>query len=93
MIIFNIEEVKVSEPPKEEKEIVYPYVTKEELVRNASVVRFDYYQDVPYPFVKYEKDLKICNASFNQIPATTENILNRHFMKINSSGYLLINLK
>ena len=93
MIIFNIEEEIVNEPPKEEKEIVYPYVTKEELVRNASVVRFDYYQDVPYPFVKYEKDLNICNASFNQIPATTEHILKRHVMKINSSGYVLIDLK
>ena len=93
MIIFNIEEEIVNEPPKEEKEIVYPYVTKEELVRNASVVRFDYYQDVPYPFVKYEKDLNICNSSFNQIPATTENILKRHFIKINSSVYVLIGLK
>ena len=60
------------------------YISVEEILRNASVIRFDYYKNLSYPFVMYHKDDLVCNASIRQIPQTTNTIRNRKFLTINT---------
>ena len=59
------------------------YIPIEEVVRNASLLRVNYYGNLPYPFVPYERGNPICNASISSLPLTTDIVRKRRFLTIN----------
>lgn len=79
---LSLDDTEQPTTPVVNKEPYYPYVTKEELARNASFIRFDYYKDVSYPYEKYELGKTYCNAISHKMLATTNIIQNRRFLKL-----------
>ena len=58
------------------------FIPVEEIRHNATVLRLDYYDKLPYEYVKYRKDDPICSKSRTAIPQTTDTIRKRQFTKI-----------
>ena len=58
------------------------YIPVEEIRHNATLLRIDYYDKLPYEYVKYRKDDPICSRSRTSIPQTTDIIRKRQFSKI-----------
>lgn len=76
---------------KQQKDEVLPelvvdnrYIPVEEILRNASVIRFDYYSNLSYPFVLYHKGDSVCNTTIKRIPCTTDVVRNRKLLTINT---------
>ena len=69
-----------SEPTKE---VVYPHVSLEEILRNASVIRYNYYENLPYPYINYTYGSTFCSTYDKEMPKTTATVLKRSYMKLN----------
>ena len=63
---------------------VVSFVSKEDLRQRASTIRFNYYDSLPYAFVKYNLSLSVSNLSttFHEIPSTTHTLLQWKFSKL-----------
>ena len=59
------------------------YIPIEEVVRNASLLRVNYYANLSYPFVPYQKGDPVCNSTISSLPLTTDIIRKRRFLTIN----------
>ena len=59
------------------------YIPIEEVVHNASLLRVNYYANLSYPFVPYERGNPICNSSIASLPLTTDIVRKRRFLTIN----------
>ena len=71
------------------------HISVEEILRNASVIRFDYYANLSYPFVMYHKDDRVCSRAIRRIPFTTDIIRKRRYLKVNPKLliYLILNCR
>lgn len=69
-------------PTKGKDAIVYPHVSIDEILKNASVIRLNYYDNLPYPYVNYSYGSTFCYTYRKEMPKTTATVLKRSYMKI-----------
>ena len=58
-------------------------MSMEEILRNASVIRYNYYENLPYPCVNYTYGSTFCSTYDKEMPKTTATVLKRSYMKLN----------
>ena len=80
--LFNTEKRTTVNKKEERKPEVYPYVSTDEILRNGSVIRLHYYDNLPYNYVNYSYGSTFCQSYSKKIPETTANVLKRSFMKL-----------
>lgn len=80
--LFNTDRNASVDGKEEKKPEVYPYVSTDEILRNASVIRLHYYDNLPYNYVNYSYGSTFCQSYGKPIPATTAKVLKRSFMTL-----------